>query len=49
MMQWHGVESQWTAEDENSRRSVPDGFTLSRLRKGITDDWDKQRREFGFQ
>ena len=29
--------------------SVPDGFTLSRLRKGIPDDWDEQRREFGFQ
>jgi len=28
---------------------VPDGFTLSRLRKGIPDDWDEQRREFGFQ
>ena len=28
--------------------SVPDGFTLSRLRKGIPDDWDEQRREFGF-
>ena len=29
--------------------SVPDGFTLNRLRKGIPDDWDEQRREFGFQ
>ena len=29
--------------------SVPDCFTLSRLRKGIPDDWDEQRREFGFQ
>ena len=29
--------------------SVPDGFTLSLLRKGIPDDWDDQRREFGFQ
>ena len=29
--------------------SVPDGFTLSRLRKGIPDDWDEQRREFGFK
>jgi len=29
--------------------SVPDGFTLSRLRKGIPDDWDEQHREFGFQ
>ena len=29
--------------------SVPDGFTLSRLRKGIPDDWDEQRRECGFQ
>ena len=28
--------------------SVPDGFTLSRLRHGIPDDWDEQRREFGF-
>ena len=29
--------------------SVPDGFTLKRLRHGIPDDWDEQRREFGFQ
>ena len=29
--------------------SVPDGFTLSLLRKGIPDDWDNQRKEFGFQ
>ena len=29
--------------------SVPEGFTLNRLRKGIPDDWDEQRREFGFQ
>ena len=29
--------------------SVPDGFTLNRLRKGIPDGWDKQRREFGLQ
>ena len=29
--------------------SFPDDFTLSRLRKGIPDDWDDQRREFGFQ
>ena len=29
--------------------NVPGGFTLSRLRKGIPDDWDEQRREFGFQ
>ena len=28
--------------------SVPDGFTLGRLRKGIPDDWDEQRWEFGF-
>lgn len=67
MMQGHGVESQWTAEGENSRRSVPgmsgtiwlyryaivdgdvpDGFTLKRLRHGIPDDWDEQRRKFGF-
>ena len=27
---------------------VPDGFTLKRLRHGIPDDWDEQRREFGF-
>ena len=26
---------------------VPDGFTLKRLRHGIPDDWDDQRREFG--
>ena len=29
--------------------NVPDGFTLACLRKGIPDDWDDQRREFGFQ
>ena len=29
--------------------SVPEGFTLNRLRTGIPDDWDEQRREFGFQ
>ena len=28
--------------------SVPDGFTLGRLRRSIPDDWDEQRREFGF-
>ena len=27
---------------------VPDGLTLKRLRHGIPDDWDEQRREFGF-
>ena len=27
---------------------VPDGFTLKQLRHGIPDDWDEQRREFGF-
>ncbi len=27
---------------------VPDDFTLKRLRHGIPDDWDEQRREFGF-
>ena len=28
--------------------NVPDGFTLKRLRHGIPDDWDEQRRNFGF-
>lgn len=27
---------------------VPDGLTLKRLRHGFPDDWDEQRREFGF-
>lgn len=27
---------------------VPDGFTLKRLRHGILDNWDEQRRKFGF-
>ena len=28
---------------------VPDGFTLKRPCHGIPDNWDEQRREFGFQ
>ena len=27
---------------------VPDGFTLKRLRHGILDNWNEQRRKFGF-
>ena len=28
--------------------TVPDTFTLARLRKGIPVDWEQQRKEFGF-
>ena len=43
------MDSQWTVDGENTRRNVPEGVALIRLRKGIPDDRDDQRREFGFQ